>query len=170
MADCNPIVQIYGLIDPLTNQIRYIGKAVCASKRLKSHVSDSRKKNSPVHIWIRDLQSKKLIPRLTLIETVSLSAWPDAERRTIAKYRKTHSLLNVAAGGNQPYCSPEVRKKNGPKACKQRTSTRQGQQIWYLKQQIGIGLKKGWGSEKAKASLRLAAQKAPHLFGLWANI
>jgi hypothetical protein len=47
--------EIYGLLDPRDGKLRYIGKAVCAAKRLKSHLRDARKRDTPVYRWINEL-------------------------------------------------------------------------------------------------------------------
>jgi hypothetical protein len=50
------------LRDPATNEVRYIGKANDSMKRLKTHIRDSRRRNTPVYSWIKKLASKGLVP------------------------------------------------------------------------------------------------------------
>ena len=48
-------VEIYALLCPNTKDVRYIGKANDSEKRLKSHIRDSRRRNTPVYCWIKKL-------------------------------------------------------------------------------------------------------------------
>jgi hypothetical protein len=48
-------IEIYSLNDPYTYKVRYIGKAKDSQKRLKSHIRDSKRRNTPVYQWIRSL-------------------------------------------------------------------------------------------------------------------
>jgi len=52
---------IYALTDPSTGEVRYIGKANDPSARLKSHLMDSRRRNTPVYRWIGIRRAK--LPR-----------------------------------------------------------------------------------------------------------
>jgi hypothetical protein len=107
---------IYGLYDPDTNELRYIGKANNAEKRLKSHLSDARRNNKrPVCLWIQELTALGKLPVIRVIETVQLSEWKIAERRLIAHYRTTSNLLNLAPGGDMPSMTKEQRAENGRK-------------------------------------------------------
>ena len=99
-------VEIYGLYDPDTNELRYIGKARNSAKRLKGHLYD-RQKKTPVYAWIRVLVDQGKTPALKVIERVGLVDWPEAERRLVAEHGRTNSLLNLAPGGNQPSCTHE---------------------------------------------------------------
>jgi hypothetical protein len=109
-------VEIYALSDPRTAEIRYIGKANDAKKRLKSHLRDARHRDTPVYRWIRKLAGDGLSPSLTVLASVETD-WQRMEVGFIAEGRSMGlRLLNVADGGNEPYCPVETRRANGPKA------------------------------------------------------
>ena len=108
-----PLIEIYGLTDPRTGEVRYVGKAVCAQKRLKSHLRDARRRRTPVYDWINKLGRLGLTPGVVVLVRCEPEAWPDTERRIIAEYRASGHLLNVADGGDEPHCPVEVRRENG---------------------------------------------------------
>lgn len=104
--------EIYALLDPVTGETRYIGKANDARKRLATHLRDSRRRDTPVYRWIRKLASNGMIPALTVL--CATDDWQQAEKNEIAKARAAgFRLLNVAEGGNEPFCPLSVRQANG---------------------------------------------------------
>lgn len=108
----NGSVQIYALRHPLTGEIRYIGKSKDAQKRLKAHIRRSREQDWPVSRWIRKLALDGLTPSITIITSVE-GDWQSVERGLIEVARaEGFRLLNVAAGGEAPYCPPETRAEN----------------------------------------------------------
>lgn len=130
------VVSIYGLIDPRTGAVRYVGKAYDAAKRLQTHVRDSRRRNSPVHCWIRKLAESGLRPQIKVLETVA-GDWREVERRLRAEYRAAGKLLNVADGGDEPHCSHEVRAANAAKLNARRASDPVFEGLRRLFQRIG---------------------------------
>lgn len=105
---------IYKLIDPISNEIRYIGLTFNDLKqRLKSHCyerSKSHKSN-----WINQLKSKGLKPLIESIEG-DISSYDDVCEREIYwidKYKSEgHPLTNMASGGNKnKKMSEESRKR-----------------------------------------------------------
>ncbi len=92
---------IYGLKDPLTKEIRYIGKSDSPSSRYQNHLSMSaadvnrHKKN-----WIKSLQQQMMRPELVILERVNDESWEERERWWIAKGRKDGwPLTNLSEGG-----------------------------------------------------------------------
>jgi hypothetical protein len=169
MAKLTAKPAIYGLCCPDTSVVRYIGKANDPAARLKSHLRDARRRDTPVYRWIRKLAAVGKAPTMMVLEA-DCADWKASERALIAKYRAAGRLLNVADGGDEPFCSPEQRRKNGAANAAMIRSDPLRRRIWEIKRMIGYGLKRGEVSEAAKAKLRAAAQKAPHLFGQWAAI
>lgn len=164
-------VEIYELIDPVTSQVRYIGKANDSNKRLKSHIRDSRRRNTPVYLWIRDLTDIGLSPIVNVIRMVPDDEWKSIEREEIAKYRKeSNTLLNIANGGDQPYCSIQQRALNGRDNAHKIHSDPFKKRVWRLKLNIGHSLK--WAKDTGRTNLynktvdklRTAAIKHPELF------
>src|ERR1700753_3270619 len=101
-------VEIYALRDPETNEIRYIGKANNSQARLKSHLRDARTRRTPVYSWINSLLRRGLSPDMIVLETCGPDVWKEREIALIAQYRAASSrLLNVADGGDEPFCPIE---------------------------------------------------------------
>lgn len=159
--------EIYGLYDPRTGALRYIGKANDATKRLKSHLRDASRRDTPVYRWLRKLRADGLAPQMLVLEAAK--DWREAERRLIALSRaRGDSLLNVADGGDEPFCSPELRKGNAV-ALNMRIANDPLQ--WWLreaKRRLVTASKHGYLSESTTAKLRQAAVKRPDLFGCFA--
>ena len=122
---------IYELSHPVTLEVRYIGKANDPAARLKSHMRDARRRNTPLYCWVRRLRAEGLTPAMRVLEWVE--DWEKAEIRHIAERRaKGERLLNLADGGDEPHCPPEQRIKNGALVAKTRNRT-----IWMVRQRIG---------------------------------
>lgn len=68
-----PTYYIYGLVDPTTNEIRYIGLSRTPTRRLHQHCSFARKPNSRMAAseWIAELLARQLIPALITLEEYS---------------------------------------------------------------------------------------------------
>lgn len=163
-------VEIYGLTCPTQGDIRYIGKANRAKSRLAQHLRESRRR-TPVYDWIGSLRKDGLSPGMVILETCAHDQWKEAERRIIAEYRANGArLLNIADGGDEPYCSPEVRSANGKKVAAMRASDPQKAWIYETKKMLGTALKRGHLKESTKEKMRQAARINPALFGSWANI
>lgn len=97
----NKLIYIYTLSDPMTEEVRYVGKTIRNPKyRLNSHISVSKlnKKKDYCHSWIRSLLNKGQFPVLKIIEETFLLS-----RETYwIKYYKEKSntnLTNYTEGG-----------------------------------------------------------------------
>lgn len=92
---------IYILIDPLTNQIRYVGKANNPQERYKNHKNRCRDKNTHKRNWMNKLRLKGLYPEIEIIDRVLTSEWHYWEKFWIAYYRFLGcSLVNYTSGGD----------------------------------------------------------------------
>lgn len=105
---------IYGLRDPSTGKVRYVGKSDNPDFRFYLHRWDAEHRPSRrLHSWIRSLKKKGIEPELFVIEECSIVEWEERERFWIAHYRAQGvDLVNHTAGG-EGLCdpSPEVRAK-----------------------------------------------------------
>jgi hypothetical protein len=94
---------IYKLIDPISNEIRYVGLTFNDLKqRLKSHCYEKSKSHKSN--WINQLKSKGLKPLIESIESDISSYDHVCEREIywIDKYKSEgHPLTNMASGGNK---------------------------------------------------------------------
>ncbi len=157
-------VEIYALLDEL-GEMRYVGKANNSARRLRSHLLDSRRRDTAVYRWIRKCSQRGFTPTVKVLEVCPTEEWPTRERYWIAQLRETCHLLNCADGGDEPFCPPETRRANGKNVASLRSQDPLRFQIYKLKRQIGQGLHRGDVSESTKNKLRVAVAKRPDLFG-----
>ena len=94
------IYQIYALIDPRDNAVRYVGLSIDADERLISHLHDPNA-NLPKTRWVRELRQEGLSPIMQILETIeaganALSLACQRELDWINEMqRRGYSLLNV---------------------------------------------------------------------------
>ena len=125
------MASIYGLTDPETGELRYIGKAADPEKRLRGHMREMRR-HTPLYCWLRKVGK----PGLVILEA-DCGDWAEAERRLIAGARaRGDRLLNIADGGDEPFCAPEVRAANGPKVAAARSKV-----LWQVYRKFGANRK-----------------------------
>jgi hypothetical protein len=168
--------EIYALKDPATLEVRYIGKANDSRKRLLSHIRDSRRRNTPVYAWMRKLARAGMVPVVEVVAVCREAEWPETERRLIAQYGECCNLLNLAVGGEQPFCSVEQRAENGRRNARAIHDDPKARRIWELKKFMGQSLKflKSNGLtdtyNRGVRKLKYAAAKNPELFGAYAAL
>jgi hypothetical protein len=156
---------IYGLFDR-TGALRYIGKANDPAKRLNGHMRDVRRRRTPLYDWL----AKHGRPEIRVLEA-DCGDWPEAERRLIAEARaRGENLLNLADGGDQPKSDPDTNRRNAAALNARMAADPRAKRIRLLKAEVGRAGKRGYLSNKARAKMRMAAQRAPHLFGEWAHL
>lgn len=89
---------IYGLADPRSNAIRYVGKADNPSKRYRQHLSC--RSNPSKRQWIKELKAEALTPVLVVLAEIPMEEWAEQERYWIKKVQdEGFSLLNIRDGG-----------------------------------------------------------------------
>jgi group I intron endonuclease len=125
------MVQIYGLIDPTTEQVRYVGKSQDAERRFYQHKYRSNNEkhfeNTHLHRWLRKLSREGLTPGLVILEVVEDNYWVEREKHWIAHYG-LENLCNMNAGGFEPP-SPLGREKS--EETRQKLSkAKRGVSIW----------------------------------------
>ena len=95
------VSHIYMLIDPRTDEIRYVGKSIRPYQRLQNHMNEP-----PTHChrshWLSELRSLGLTPRLEVLETLCGEwPWQEAECAWIARLRNLGArLVNNTDGGD----------------------------------------------------------------------
>ncbi len=95
--------RIYGLLDPITGDIRYIGYTTLSLKqRLAWHLYDDRD-NARV-AWIQSLTRQGCLPMMVCLEVVRPArTWPERERWWIQHGRSLGwPLTNQSDGGEGP--------------------------------------------------------------------
>lgn len=95
-------VKIYTLDDPITGEVKYVGKtARSLNKRYNEHLSsaDTNKTRNKVTCWIKSLLSKELKPTMTLVDVVG-EDWIFWEQHYICLYKSFgFNLKNSSVGG-----------------------------------------------------------------------
>lgn len=95
---------IYGLIDPRTHTLRYVGKTVFAPRRrLAAHMWGARKERRKRHLfaWLVGLQERSIAPEIIILEEIAPGGdWEEAEKFWIAYFRFLGAdLCNITIGG-----------------------------------------------------------------------
>ena len=93
-------VYIYGLTDPETDEVRYIGKSIRPCERINNHMNE--KSNCHRSHWLQSLKAKGLWPGLVIFEMMQ-GGWPwqHSERYWIARGRALGwRLTNNTSGGD----------------------------------------------------------------------
>lgn len=94
---------IYGLVDPITGYVRYVGKADYPKDRFKAHLRPSQllEESHKTH-WLRSLIEAGKKPSLIILEKVPQKDWECAEKKWIAYFRSLPNfppLTNTCPGG-----------------------------------------------------------------------
>jgi hypothetical protein len=165
---------IYGLIDPRTGYVRYVGKSNKPSARLRFHLLplELEKATHKAH-WMRDLLRAGFKPIQIILEEVDRREWIATEKKWIAYYRSIPNypnLTNSTEGGEgtEGYrFSDEQRKKLSiPKTWKTRlrlsiAQTRRWANASQEKQsKMLANLRTPWPEEK-KRKRSMDARSAP---------
>ena len=92
---------IYALIDPKTDEVRYVGKADNVKSRFQSHIREAKSgKHSHKCAWIRQVLDSGNEPKLHILEEVDKDSWKKAEIYYIEEFKKLGAnLTNIAKGG-----------------------------------------------------------------------
>lgn len=103
---------IYALIDPRTQEVRYIGKANNPFDRLKGHLGE-KKSNTHKYHWIETLKTELIVPILQILEVCDKVAWQEKEIYWIKFFKSIGSNLTNSTDGGDGYTemSKEVREK-----------------------------------------------------------
>lgn len=93
---------IYGLIDPTTNELRYIGKSINPIVRLRKHISEKDKGDTYKNRWLRKLINNKIKPELIILDELS-NDWQYWESFYILYFKSLGcKLTNATSGGDAP--------------------------------------------------------------------
>jgi len=124
-------VFIYGLTDNLTNQVRYIGKTVNISRRLRKHISERFLHNSYKDRWIRKVIDNGGRIDIFIIDVVNKEEWIFWEQHYISYFRYIGAnLTNGTIGGDEP---PSTKNRKHTEESKLKMSqTKKGKDIPWL--------------------------------------
>lgn len=92
---------IYVLIDPITDEIRYVGKANNVGQRYKAHLNRARKHQTHKKNWLAQLKKEGLKPIIEVIDVVPIDDWKYWERYWISQMKQWgFNLVNYTNGGD----------------------------------------------------------------------
>ena len=95
---------IYGLIDPTTNMLRYVGQTSKGLNRPRAHLEPGKynRYKSYNYNWIKSLMSKNIVPEIVIIEECEQSQLNDLESFYITYFKAIGCpLTNQKPGGKQ---------------------------------------------------------------------
>ena len=106
------VSHIYILIDPRTDEIRYVGKSIRPHQRLQNHMNEPPTNCHRSH-WLHELKGLGLYPLLDVVESISGECpWQESERYWIARLRSAGArLVNNTDGGDGVDGLPEETRK-----------------------------------------------------------
>jgi len=92
---------IYILIDPRDNMVRYVGKANNVSQRYKAHLNRARKHQIHKANWVNQLKELGLKPIINIIDVVPIEDWIFWETYWISQFKTWgFKLINYTTGGD----------------------------------------------------------------------
>jgi len=77
---------IYGLVDPRTDSVRYVGSSIHPRYRYGQHF-EPKGRDTPVKVWGMDLAGSGMMPGLIMLEETDTENREFRERHWIAYYR-----------------------------------------------------------------------------------
>lgn len=120
---------IYSLKDPLTSEVRYVGKADNLKKRVQNHYCPSNlSEKKHCSRWLAKLVRSGMKPEVIVLENLQdEDDWEEAERWWIAKYRgEGASLTNITDGGEGGATYGRLGKKNSEEHKRKISEARKG--------------------------------------------
>lgn len=95
---------IYILIDPVTKEVKYVGKSNNPIERFKNHKNRSRDINTHKRNWINKLRKNNLYPEIEIIDIVPINNWRYWETFWIQYFtflgsKLTNYTMNGIVGG-----------------------------------------------------------------------
>ncbi len=114
---------IYILIDPRNNQVRYVGKSNNPRERFKNHLNKSHNPKSYKTNWINKLRELNLKPIMQIIDTVPIEDWIFWEMYWISQFKTWgFNLVNHTNGGDGSTFGNSTSFKKGHKSWNEGTS------------------------------------------------
>lgn len=95
---------IYTLSDPISNEVRYVGKSIDPLVRCRKHISEAKNSKSNNHRinWIKSLLNKGLIPKMDIIDEIN-NEWEWLEEYWVSQFITWgFKLVNSTNGSENP--------------------------------------------------------------------
>ena len=108
---------IYVLIDPITNMVRYVGKANNVTQRYSAHLNRARKHQIHKKNWVESLKKQGLKPIIEVVDIVPINEWIFWETYWISQMKTWgFDLINYTNGGDGCTFGNQTSFKKGHKA------------------------------------------------------
>ena len=105
------MVYIYTLTDPVSKQIKYVGKTKNIDRRYYKHITEKRN-NTYKEQWIGGLKKKGLLPTIEILDEVEEDEWMFWEIWWISLFKSWNlKLTNISIGGEGAPLSDETKEK-----------------------------------------------------------
>lgn len=92
---------IYILIDPSEQQVRYVGKCNDPNERYKAHKNGARDIGTHKRNWVESLKRKGLKPIMEIVDNIPIGEWQFWERWWIGYFKSLgFKLVNYTEGGD----------------------------------------------------------------------
>lgn len=105
------MIYIYTLTDPISKEVRYIGKTKNIEKRYYKHITENRN-NTYKEQWIVGLKKKGLLPIIEILDIVDEDNWMFWETWWILIFKSWNiKLTNISTGGEGGPLSDETKNK-----------------------------------------------------------
>lgn len=111
----NAVVFIYGLCDPDSHELRYVGKTKHLRNRLTQHLNPNVKSGEGRARWIKSLLDSGKKPEIFTLEECQENGWQEAEKFWISYLKSIGcNLVNFSdGGGGNVFYDPELRRRLG---------------------------------------------------------
>lgn len=95
------IIYIYALVDPTTNEVRYVGKTKDLNVRMYQHCHPTLKDKSDKANWVRQLIAAGQTPQMLILEECTSQTWRATEQKWITHYCAINQkMTNIRKGGD----------------------------------------------------------------------
>lgn len=112
MNDENKYTFIYTLNDPITHEIKYVGKTDNLKRRLNEHTKKIKYSKSHKNDWINHLLKNNIKPEIEILDIVIESEWCFWEEHWISLIKTWgFKLTNMTSGGDGGKQNAEANKK-----------------------------------------------------------
>lgn len=102
------MIIIYGLTDPRTSKVRYVGCTKKLKKRFEEHLEDNRFNKGR---WIECLKKQGLVPGVVILEKIDDEKWQETERKWIKHFGRENLVNSTDGGEGVVNPSKETRRK-----------------------------------------------------------
>jgi hypothetical protein len=94
------VAVVYGLFDPTTHELRYVGLTVDLARRVAQHIRSAQQTRTYCARWIKNVIGHGLLPEVEVLEETDVERGPEQERFWISYFRFIGaSLTNHTLGG-----------------------------------------------------------------------